>query len=142
MISYHSRFYAEVFGVTILGRWTFFGSCFRVMDFFWAKMFGLIRTSPSLIPLSTPPGVLGSIYFECSLLGKATSPAIDHQDLVSAENKILSRFAQICNRMAIYQCSDLLLGLFLSKRARNVFSNDMLLSLFLGFLWPGWTGHF
>jgi len=54
------------FGVTILGRWTFFGSCFRVMDFLGVKMFGLIRTSPSLIPLSTPPG--GLWRFNNSLL--------------------------------------------------------------------------
>ena len=40
----------------VLGRWTFFGSGSSLKDFFCVEQFRLIRTSPSLIYLSTPPG--------------------------------------------------------------------------------------
>ena len=46
----------------VLGRWTFFGLGSSLKAFFWVYQFCLIRTSPSLIYLSTPPGVVG-VYF-------------------------------------------------------------------------------
>ena len=47
----------------VFGCWTFFGFSLAWRDFFWVSKFGLIRTSPSLIHPSTPPG---STYPNCA----------------------------------------------------------------------------
>ena len=61
IIYYYYYYLIGLFLGYVLGHWTFFGSGSSLKDFFWVKQFRLIRTSPSLIYLSTPPPPPGQL---------------------------------------------------------------------------------